>query len=328
MDQDAESIIFAKKTLEINAKAIKALADRLGTEFSMALNMLDECLGKVIVTGVGKSGLAARKIAATFTSIGCPSVFLHPSEAMHGDLGLVQSDDLVIALSNSGESEELLAILPSLLIRETRIIAITGNLKSTLAERAAVTLDSSVEREICPLNLAPTTSVLSALALGDALAMSLQKRRNRSTEDYARNHPGGRLGRRLTLKVSDILPSDGSALPFTSPSASFQEVVCALTSGHMGAVCVLDDDQSLIGLIAESDFRQALLQHESDIFGMNASQIMNPTPILILDSNQLAFHALEKMTNRPRALSVAPVLDETGKCVGLLRINDLVKAGL
>jgi arabinose-5-phosphate isomerase len=314
--------------MEVEAAAIRGAAARLDDTFGQALDLLDGCAGKVVTTGVGKSGIAARKIAATLTSIGCPAVFLHPSEAMHGDLGIVAREDVVIALSNSGESEELLAILPALLARNVPMIAIVGNLASTLAQRASVVLDASIEREACPLNLAPTTSVVVAMALGDALAMTLQKRRNFRPEDYALNHPGGRLGRRLTLRVRDIVPFGPDTLPQVTPDASFQDVLCEVSVKHLGAACVTDGDGHLIGIIAESDLRGALQKHGADALNLTARAIMNPRPVIVLSPDQLAYDALQQMENRPRAISVAPVVDAEGRCLGMLRVHDLVRAGL
>lgn len=230
----------ARETLIAEATAISQAAERLDSCFDRALDLMDRCRGKVIATGVGKSGMAARKIAATLTSTGCPSVFLHPSEAMHGDLGIVGAEDVVIALSNSGESEELLSILPALLARSVPIIALVGNLRSTLAQKATVCLDASVEREACPLNLAPTTSVIVALALGDALAMTLQKKRGFREEDYALNHPGGRLGRRLTIRVKDLMRSDAE-IPLSAPTDGLMEVLYEISAKSFGATCVIDD---------------------------------------------------------------------------------------
>ncbi len=320
-----EQIAFGKETLSVATAAIESAAARLNASFVQALDLLDACRGKVITTGVGKSGIAARKLAATLTSTGCPAVFLHPSEAMHGDLGIVQKQDVVIALSNGGESEELLAILPALLAREVAMIAIVGNLTSTLAQKSTVALNASIEREACPLNLAPTTSVLVAMALGDALAMTLQKRRGFREEDYALNHPGGRLGRRLTLRVRDVMPVGENTLPHVSPDASFMEVVSEITAKHAGATCVSDANGKLIGLIAESDFRKAVQQHQAKVFHLTAADMMNPSPALVLNPDQLAYEALRLMEDRPRALSVAPVVDNSGVCVGMLRIHDLVR---
>jgi arabinose-5-phosphate isomerase len=328
MNPQSEWTRFACETLEVEAAAIARAATRLGHEFDRALELLDGCTGKVIATGVGKSGIAARKIAATLTSIGCPALFLHPSEAMHGDLGLVAPADVVIALSHSGESEELLAILPTLLMRQVPIIAIVGERDSSLARRATVMLDASIEREACPLNLAPTTSIVVALALGDALAMTLQKRRNLKPEEYALNHPGGRLGRRLTLRVRDVMPVGPETLPYVAGDAPFEEVLCILTAGHMGAVCVVNAERRLEGIIAESDQRQAFLQHGRDAYDLTARAVMNPSPQVVLNPDQLAYDALQILTNRPRPISVAPVVDVNGRCIGMLRVHDLVRAGL
>lgn len=318
-----DQIAFGKETLAVATAAIETASAHLNASFVRALDLLDACRGKVITTGVGKSGIVARKLAATLTSTGCPAVFLHPSEAMHGDLGIVQRQDVVVALSNGGESEELLAILPALLARDVPIIAIVGNQTSTLAQKSAVVLDASIEREACPLNLAPTTSVLVAMALGDALAMTLQKRRGFREEDYALNHPGGRLGRRLTLRVRDIMPADD--LPRVRPDSPFMDVVCEISARHVGATCVTDAAGGLLGLIAESDLRNALQQHQAGAFHLTAADMMNPRPALVLNPDQLAYEALRLMEDRPRALSVAPVVDASGLCIGMLRIHDLVR---
>ena len=320
-----DQIEFGKETLEVATAAIEAASAHLNESFVLALDLLNACKGKVITTGVGKSGIVARKLAATLTSTGCPSVFLHPSEAMHGDLGIVQKQDVVIALSNGGESEELLAILPAMLAREVPMIAIVGNLKSTLAQKSTVALNATIEREACPLNLAPTTSVLVAMALGDALAMTLQKRRGFREEDYALNHPGGRLGRRLTLRVRDVMPVGENTLPRVLPDASFMEVVSEITAKHAGATCVTDVNGHLIGLIAESDFRNAVQKHQAEVFHLTATDMMNPRPALVLKPDQLAYEALRLMEERPRALSVAPVVDESSVCLGMIRIHDLVR---
>jgi arabinose-5-phosphate isomerase len=287
---------------------------------------LDGCSGKVVLTGVGKSGMAARKIAATLTSTGCPALFLHPSEAIHGDLGIVDPRDVVVALSNSGESDELAAILPALLARGVPIVAIVGNPGSTLASRAAVVLDASVEREVCPLNLAPTTSVVAAMALGDALAMALLRKRGFREEDYALNHPGGRLGRRLTLRVRDVLvPGAGSRV---APESSLLDVLQAVTAGASGAACVTDPEGELLGIITDFDIRQAFQRHGASLFERTAQDLMNAQPVVILRPEQLAYEALRMMEERPRPVSVAPIVDAGGRYAGLLRVHDLVRAGL
>jgi arabinose-5-phosphate isomerase len=318
----------ARAMLDIEAAAIRSAAARLDERFERALDLLDQCAGKVILTGVGKSGMAARKIAATLTSTGCPAIFLHPSEAMHGDLGIVESEDRVVALSNSGESEELLAILPALLARKTPILALVGNLQSTLAQKATVVLDVSVEREACPLNLAPTTSVVVAMAMGDALAMTLQQRRGFQPEDYARNHPGGRLGRRLTLRVRDVMPAQTEAPPAVAPEASLMDVLCEISAKCMGAVCVLDAQGRMIGLITDYDVRKAFQKYGAESFAQTAGRIMNPNPKVTLHPDQLAYEALRLMEDRPRVISVAPVVDAERLYLGMVRVHDLLRAGL
>jgi arabinose-5-phosphate isomerase len=319
---------FASETLKVEADAILRAAARLDQRFDRALDLMHACKGKVITTGVGKSGMASRKIASTLSSTGCPAVFLHPSEAMHGDLGIVAPIDVVIALSNSGESEELLAILPSLLARGVPIIAIVGNAASTLAQRAAVVLDATVEREACPLNLAPTTSVIVALALGDALAMTLQMRRGFREEDYALNHPGGRLGRRLTLRVQDIMRSGERELPKVSPATPWTDVLREISEKSLGATCVADETGKMVGIITDHDLRKALEQHGPAALQFTALQVMNASPAIVLEPNQLAYEALQRMEDRPRPISVAPVVDTNHRCVGMLRVHDLIRAGL
>lgn len=318
----------AKETLIVEANAILSLSARLDHAFLEALDLLDSCNGKVIATGVGKSGIVARKMAATLTSTGCPTVFLHPSEAMHGDLGIVAEEDVVIALSNSGESEEILAILPALLARKVPIIAIVGNLSSTLAHRSTVILDSSIEREACPLNLAPTTSVLVQLALGDALAMTLHHRRGFRAEDYARNHPGGRLGRRLTLRVRDVLAAHSPPLPCVSPEASLMEVLSEISAKCVGATTVAEPNSPMLGIITDFDTRRAFQQHGARAMELIAREMMNPTPKVILREEELAYEALRRMEEGERPVSVAPVLDSNGFCIGMVRIHDFLRAGI
>jgi arabinose-5-phosphate isomerase len=321
-------IQFAVETMHVEAQAIRRAAERLDSRFERALDLIDKCMGKIITTGVGKSGMAARKIAATLTSTGCPAVFLHPSEAMHGDLGIVEPSDVVIALSNSGESEELLAILPSLLARGVSMISIVGNANSTLAQKSTVILDAAVEREACPLNLAPTTSIVVALALGDALAMTLQKRRGFREEDYALNHPGGRLGRRLTLHVRDVMRSGETELPAVSPNASLMEVLSEISSKSLGATCVVDDGRRMLGLITDHDVRKAVQHYGAAFLDRTAADIMNVNPAIVLEPDQLAYEALRRMEDRPRPISVAPVLAADRHCIGMLRVHDLIRAGL
>jgi arabinose-5-phosphate isomerase len=323
-----EWIAFAKAALEAESAAIRRASERLDEAFARALDLLDECRGKVVTTGVGKSGIAARKLAATLTSTGCAAVFLHPSEAMHGDLGIVHAEDVVIALSNGGESEELLAILPALLARGVPIVALVGNPQSTLARRATVLLDASVEREACPLNLAPTTSVLVQMALGDALAMALEKRRGFRPEDYALNHPGGRLGRRLTLRVRDVMTSGADAVPAVRLDTGLMDILCEISAKALGAAGVVDETGRLVGIITDYDARQAFQRFGVQSFALNAQAIMNSRPAVTVSPEELAYDALRRMEDRPRPVSVAPVVDGEGRFVGMVRVHDFVRAGL
>ncbi len=327
MHSENDELQYGAEVLMVEAQALERTARALNSAFSDAIGLMHDCTGRVITTGVGKSGIAARKLAATLTSTGCPALFLHPSEAMHGDLGIVQPGDVVIAMSHSGESTELNDLLPYLTQRAP-IIALVGNLHSTLAQRAQVVIDASVEREACPLRLAPTASVVVAMALGDALAMTLQKVRARTAEDYAANHPGGRLGRRLILRVSDVIESQDFTKAAVTPGASFTDVVFALTAGHFGAVAVLQPDGSLAGIIAEADLRKALVEGMTNGFTLHACDFMNVSPAVTLQPDELAYAGLQKMTERERPVSVAPVVDAAGSFKGFIRVHDLVRAGL
>lgn len=313
------------ETLRIEAAAIENAAARLSTkDIETALSLLLSCTGKVVVTGIGKSGVIAQKIAQTLTSTGTMAVFVHPSDALHGGLGVVASGDVVIALSNSGETEELLAILPTFKHRGVSIISIAGNLESTLARQADAVLDASVDMEACPLNLAPTASTTVALAIGDALAMAVMESKGLSSEDFAANHPAGQLGKRLTLRVSDLMhPS-----PNVSPSAGWLDVVRTISKHALGAVNIVDDDSKLLGIVTDGDLRRTIERTSPDKFSMlTAADMMTRSPIAATH-DMLAFDALRLMEDRPSQISVLPVTDVDGKCVGLLRLHDVVRSGL
>lgn len=326
--QNMEWLSFASDVLRMEAEAILAAADHIDSQFMKAVTLLDRCTGKVVTTGVGKSGIVSKKLAATLTSTGCPAVFLHPSEAMHGDLGIVKKEDVVIALSNGGESEELLSILPALLTRGVAIIAIVGRSTSTLAQKANVVLDASIEREACPLNLAPTTSVIVAMALGDALAMTLQKLRGFGPEDYALNHPGGRLGRRLTLRVRDVMAASPDGPPQVTPQTSLMDTLCEMSNKGLGITGVTSGDGRLIGIITDGDLRRAAQKYGAAAFSQTAEALMTGNPAVVLHPDQLAFDALQLLENRPRQLMCAPVVDDMGRYVGVVRIHDIIRAGL
>ncbi len=327
MQLEFDELAFGAEVLMVESQAIARAAQRLTDSFREAICLMNDCRGRIITTGVGKSGIAARKLAATLSSTGCPAFFLHPAEAMHGDLGIVQQGDVVIAMSHSGESTELNDLLPYLTQRAP-IIALVGNSASTLAQRSQVVIDASVEREACPLLLAPTASVVVAIALGDALAMTLQKLRGRTAEDYAANHPGGRLGRRLILRVADVVDSQDFNSATVTPDSSFTDVVFALTAGHFGAVAVLNPEGTLAGIIAEADMRRALMEGLTSGFAQRARDFMNAVPAVTALPEELAYTVLQRMTERERPVSVAPVLDEAMKFRGFIRVNDLVRAGL
>ena len=251
------------------------------------------------------------------------AVFVHPSDALHGGLGVVASDDVVIALSNSGETEELLAILPTFKQRRVAIISIAGNLESTLANQADAVLDASVDKEACPLNLAPTASTTVALAIGDALAMALMEAKGLTSEDFAANHPAGQLGKRLTLRVTDLMHSS----PNVDPSANWLEVVKAISASSLGAVNVVDTDLNLVGIVTDGDLRRTIERTSPDDFlGLTAQSMMTADPITA-SPEMLAFDALRLMEDRSSQISVLPVVNG-GRCVGLLRLHDIVRSGL
>ena len=314
--------------LRLESEAIAQTARRLKREeVERAIDLLSACRGKVVMVGVGKSGIIAQKIAATMTSTGTASVFLHPSDALHGGLGIVTSDDVVVALSNSGETDEVLSMLPYLKHRQVPIVAVTGSLRSTLARRADVALDASVDQEACPLNLAPTTSTTVALAIGDALAVVLMQVKGLTPDDFALNHPAGRLGKRLTLKVADLMHS-GQDNPTIEGDAPWLEVVAAITRGGLGAVNVVDERGHLLGIITDGDLRRALQKvKQAEWETLHSEAIMTRSPV-VASPDLLAYDALRLMEDRPSQISVLPVVDKERCCVGLIRLHDIVRSGL
>lgn len=278
--------------------------------------------GKVIVTGLGKSGKVGQKIAATLASTGTAAIFLHPTEGLHGDLGVASSGDCLWALSYGGSTEEVLRLLPSLKAREVTVIGMGGNLGSPLARQCDVWIDSSVTQEACPHNLAPTTSTTLALALGDAIAITLMQRRDFDVEKFAHNHPGGSLGRRLTIKIEDIMHKrDDVGSVF--PNASMEEVVVAATEANLGGVIVQNSQGELQGIIVEGDIRRAL-NKKQQFFDLTAQDIMTASPVTVR-SSQLASEALQLMENRKGAISVLPVVDEKNRWCGLVRVHDIAQ---
>jgi arabinose-5-phosphate isomerase len=313
------------RLLKLEADAIEQAAKRLEIAVvEKAVEILENCTGKIIVIGIGKSGVIAQKIAQTLTSTGTVAVFLHPSDALHGGLGIITSGDVVVALSNSGETDEILLLLPALKTRKICLISIVGNVNSTLARQSDVVLDSSVDQEACPLNLAPTCSTTVALAIGDALAMTLMEAKNLTAEDFAANHPAGRLGKRLTLKVSNLMHDS----PNVAARAGWLDVVKAISRHALGAVNVVGETGNLIGIVTDGDLRRTIEKTAPENFSdLTAEQMMTRNPTTAAPE-MLAFDALQLMENRPMQISVLPVVDEKGICVGLLRLHDVVRSGL
>jgi arabinose-5-phosphate isomerase len=319
---------LAVRVLRQEAAAIVAAADRLQVpELEQALDALLGCEGKVVLLGTGKSGIAARKIASTLTSTGTAAIFLHAVDALHGDIGIVTSDDVAIVVSNSGESEELVAVLTHLRRRGVPVVAILGNLESTIGRQADIALDASVDEEACPLNLAPTASTTVAIAVGDALAAILMTAKEFTAEDFALNHPAGRLGKRLTLRVSDLMHAE-SRNATISGDASFLEVIEAITHGGLGAANVIDGEGRLLGIVTDGDVRRGVQRRPlAELERVVASDVMTPNPTVV-GPEVLAYDALRLMEDRPSQIAVLPVVDEGGRCVGLLRLHDIVQAGL
>lgn len=320
----SESYSQVIELLRLEASSIEHAITRLDKKaVETAVELLRNCESKVVVTGVGKSAIIANKIADTMTSTGTVAVFLHSSDALHGSLGIIGNGDVVIALSNSGETEELLAILPSLKKREVSIISIVGNIDSTLAKHSDVVLDSSVDKEACPLNLAPTTSTTVALSIGDALAMTVSNLKGWTQKDFASNHPAGRLGKRLTIKVADLMHES----PNISSDAGWLEVVKAISKSSLGAVNVVKEDLTLIGIVTDGDLRRTVEKTSPENFAdLTAQSMMTENPTTT-SPESLAYDALKLMENRPFQISVLPVI-ENGKCCGLIRLHDIVKSGL
>jgi arabinose-5-phosphate isomerase len=315
------AIMLAQETLAIEADAVLALRQRLGLDFAQAVARMLALPGRVVVMGMGKSGHIGRKIAATLASTGTPALFVHPAEASHGDLGMITAADLVLAVSNSGESQELTAILPVLKRLGVPLVAMTGRAESTLARHADVFLDCAVDKEACPLNLAPTASTTAQLALGDALAVALLDARGFKAEDFARSHPGGALGRKLLTHVSDVMRS-GAAVPSVAPDASFSALMREMSAKGLGATAVVDAHDQVLGIFTDGDLRR-LVEQGRDLRTLTAAGVMHPSPVTIA-RDALAVEAAELMELR-RITSVL-VLDGQGRLCGALNSNDLMRA--
>ena len=307
----------AKKVLRIEADAIIELLDRIDSRFEKAVEVLSACRGRVVVTGMGKSGIICKKIAATLSSTGTPALFLHPAEAIHGDMGMVVQGDAVLALSNSGETEELLRLLETLKRLGIPLISMVGNLESTLARYSDVVLDVSIRREACPLGLAPTASTTAALALGDALAIALSERKGFKAEDFANLHPGGKLGKRL-LRVENLMHL-GEEIPLVDVKTLMRDVIYEISRKGLGMTCVVRDGSRLAGIITDGDLRR-LFQGGEHILNKTAEECMNPNP-RVIDRLALAVTALQMMEERK--ITSLLVASEAGRIEGVLHLHDL-----
>ena len=317
----AHALATARDTLQIEIASLQALTQRLDQTFVQVVQAMLATAGRVVVMGMGKSGHVGSKIAATLASTGTPAFFVHPAEASHGDLGMVTDKDIVLALSNSGESQEITGLLPALKRQGVRVVAMTGRLDSTLAQHADWVLDSSVEREACPLNLAPTASTTVQLALGDALATALLNARGFRAEDFARSHPGGALGRKLLTHVRDVMRS-GAELPTVRPEDDFFTLMRAISAKNLGAAVVVDADQQVLGIFTDGDLRRRL-EAGTDLRGASAAQLMHPQPRTIA-AQALATHAAQMMEQH--GITSIPVVDGQQRLVGMVHIRDLMLA--
>lgn len=322
MREAAQNILaLARRVIQIEADAVAALAERIGDDFARAVELILECRGRVVVCGIGKSGHIARKIAATLASTGTPAYFVHAAEASHGDLGMITRDDVVIALSNSGESAELLTIVPLIKRQGGQLIAMTGNPASTLARQADVHLDASVKEEACPLNLAPTASTTVALALGDALAVSLLDARGFGADDFARSHPGGSLGRRLLTHVRDVMRAS-DAVPTVSESATLNQALLQMTRGGMGMTAIVTEDQRIAGIFTDGDLRR-LIERGCNFATTQVAEIMSTQPHTI-HADALAVEAAERMEHF--RITQLLVTDDDHRLQGALTTHDLMQA--
>lgn len=323
-ERPTEFLSSAKETLELEAKSLLAASSRLGNTFSQAAMEMLRAEGKVVVTGLGKSGHVGRKISATMASTGTPSVFLHPAEALHGDLGVIQKKDVLLAIAFGGETEEVLAVARHAKRLGVCVIAITGKSDSSLAALADHTIDGSVEREVCPHNLAPTASTAVAMALGDAFAMALMNARGFSQTDFAKLHPSGALGRRL-LTVADLMKPAGEQLPFVHPNTEFHAVLEAVTKKNFGIVPVLSPGGEIMGAISDGDIRRALLTQGSKALSLKAESIMTPSPRRISD-RALAIDAFRRMEDAQITSLFVTLESSPNRLAGLVRMHDLLAA--
>ena len=314
---------LATAVIDTEIRSIALLKQRIDDDFVRACMLMLECKGRIIVLGMGKSGHIGNKIAATLASTGSPAFFVHPGEASHGDLGMITVDDVVLAISNSGETDEIVTILPVIKRLHVPLIAMTGKQTSTIAELADVQINIGIEEEACPLGLAPTSSTTATLVMGDALAVALLEARGFTADDFARSHPGGRLGRRLLLHVADVMRV-GNAMPITKDDASFHDALLEMTKKGLGMTVIVDNDNAVVGLITDGDLRR-LLDGEADIRSANVKEVMT-FKCKLISANILAAEALQIMEEYK--INSFPVVDEDNRLVGAFNLHDLLKAGV
>jgi len=318
-----DSIEKGKEVVRIEAEAVHALENKINGAFAGAVDLIARIGGRVVVTGLGKSGLIARKIVATMNSTGTPAIYMHPSDAVHGDLGMVRPEDVVICISKSGDTEEILQLIPMFKRIGVPIISIIGNRASKLGRESSFVLDATVDQEACPYDLAPTASTTAALVIGDALAIALLDRKNFTEEEFAMFHPGGNLGKRLFLKVEELMVK-GKDIPTVATAASLRETILVMTSGRLGAACVVDSAGKLSGILTDGDLRR-LLQKDIDFSHLAVDDVMTRNPKFV-KQNVLAVAALEVMENFN--ITQLIVVDDSHRPVGMVHLHDLVKAGL
>ncbi|MEW6001050.1 MAG: KpsF/GutQ family sugar-phosphate isomerase [Nitrospirota bacterium] len=314
----------AKRVLKIEAEAILNLIDKLNSNFEKAVELLYASKGRVVVTGMGKSGLVGKKIAATLASTGTPAFFLHPAEAGHGDLGMVTSDDVIIAISNSGETEEIIELIPFLKRFNVHLISVTGNPESSLSKAADVTLDVSVKEEACTLGIVPTASTTAAMAMGDALAVSLLMKRGFKEQDFALFHPGGRIGKKFFIKVKDLMHI-GDEIPKVTMGTPMSKAVIEMSSKRLGHTIVLDDNGRLTGVITDGDLRRGIEKWGGKLFEMIAEEVMTKSPKTVSEE-ELAAKALSIMESYSITALVVP--DREGKAIGIIHLHDILKQGI
>jgi arabinose-5-phosphate isomerase len=320
-----DALTVAREVLQIEKEAIERLIETLDSRFEQAVQALLECEGRVVLSGVGKSGAIARKLAGTFSSTGTPAIFVHPTEAAHGDLGTITEQDVAILLSFRGESDELTLLCPALKRLQVFTIVFTGRPDSTLGRMADLVLEIPVEREACPHNLAPTASTTAMLALGDALAMAVMAMRGFTPSDFALNHPAGALGRRLLIRAYDVMRT-GDALAIVPETAPLRDALFAITKAGAGAACIVNEQGVMVGLVTDGDIRRRLLQDETAL-SRPVSEAMTRNP-MSLRGNPLAIEVLERFHSAPAKIGDLPVLDDAGKPIGMIVLKDLLRAGI